>query len=100
MVGEAESSKSDDARKKELADLRNMADGLLYTTEKSLEEYSSMLTEDDIDDIKEDLEAVRAVYDSNDVDKIKAAIQRLEGSSHRIAEAMYKEALDDDDGDM
>ncbi len=99
MVKEAESNKSDDARKKELADLRNMADGLLYTTEKSLEEYSSMLSEDDIDDIKEDLEAVKNVYESNDVEKIKAAIQRLEGSSHRIAEAMYQEALQDDDGD-
>lgn len=97
MVGEAESSKSDDAKKKEIADLRNMADGLLYTTEKSLEEYSSMLTSDDIDDIKEDLEAVKAVYESNDVEKIKAAIQRLEGSSHRIAEAMYQEAIEDDE---
>ncbi|MEQ8279088.1 MAG: molecular chaperone DnaK [Deltaproteobacteria bacterium] len=97
MVKEAESSKTDDAKKKELADLRNMADGLLYTTEKSLEEYSSMLTEDDIEDIKEDLESVKSVYESNDVEKIKAAIQRLEGSSHRIAEAMYQEALQDDD---
>ncbi|MEQ9495853.1 MAG: molecular chaperone DnaK [Deltaproteobacteria bacterium] len=99
MVKEAESSKTDDAKKKELADLRNMADGLLYTTEKSLEEYSSMLTEDDIEDIKEDLESVKSVYESNDVEKIKAAIQRLEGSSHRIAEAMYQEALQDDDED-
>jgi molecular chaperone DnaK len=96
MVQEAETSKGDDVRKKELADLRNMADGLIYTTEKSLEEYSSMLSEDDIADIKEDLAAVKAVYESNDVDKIKAALQRLEGSSHRIAEAMYKEALEED----
>ncbi len=97
MVEEAETSKSDDAKKKELADLRNMADGLIYTTEKSLEEYASMLSEDDIADIKEDLAAVKAVYEVNDVDKIRAAIQRLEGSSHRIAEAMYREALEDDD---
>ena len=97
MVKEAESSKSDDARKKELADLRNMADGLLYTTEKSLEEYASMLSEDDITDIREDLESLRSVYESGDVERIKAAIQRLEGSSHRIAEAMYQEALADDE---
>jgi molecular chaperone DnaK len=96
MVAEAESARGDDARKKELADLRNMADGLIYTTEKSLEEYSSMLSEDDIADIKEDLAAVKAVYEVNDVDKIKAAIQRLEGSSHRIAEAMYREALEEE----
>lgn len=96
MVREAESAKGDDAKKKEIAELRNMADGLIYTTEKSLDEYSSMLSEDDIADIKEDLAAVKAVYEANDVDKIKAAIQRLEGSSHRIAEAMYREALEDE----
>ena len=97
MVKEAEVSKSDDAKKKELADLRNMADGLIYTTEKSLEEYASMLTEDDVADIREDLEALKRVYEDNDLEKIRAAIQRLEGSSHRIAEAMYKEALEDED---
>jgi molecular chaperone DnaK len=95
MVKEAENAKGDDVKKKQLADLRNMADGLMYTTEKSLEEYSSMLTPDDIQDIKEDLAGLKVIYDSNDVEKIKAAIHRLEGSSHRIAEAMYKEALDD-----
>ncbi len=97
MVKEAEVSKSDDLRKKELADLRNMADGLIYTTEKSLEEYASMLTSDDVADIREDLEALQRVYEDNDLEKIRAAIQRLEGSSHRIAEAMYQEALEDED---
>lgn len=97
MVDEAESSKSDDAKKRELADERNMADGLVYTTEKSLEEYASMLTEDDIADIREDIEALAAVRESDDLEKLRAARQRLEGSSHRIAEAMYQEALDDED---
>ena len=97
MVHEAEASKSEDAKKKELAELRNMADGLIYTTEKSLDEYASMLTEDDVVDIREDLEALKRVYENNDLEKIRAAIQRLEGSSHRIAEAMYKEALEDEE---
>ncbi len=97
MVGEAEDSRGDDAKKRELADERNMADGLIYTTEKSLDEYASMLTPDDIDDIKEDIESLRGVYETADLEKLRAARQRLEGSSHRIAEAMYQEALDDED---
>ena len=97
MVKEAEVSKSEDAKKKELADQRNMADGLIYTTEKSLEEYASMLTEDDVADIREDLEALKRVYETSDLEKLRAAIQRLEGSSHRIAEAMYQEALEDEE---
>ncbi len=97
MVKEAEQSKTEDAKKKELADQRNMADGLIYTTEKSLDEYQAMLNENDIADIREDLEALKRVYDSPDLEKLRAAIQRLEGSSHRIAEAMYQEALEDED---
>ncbi|MCB9653045.1 MAG: molecular chaperone DnaK [Deltaproteobacteria bacterium] len=95
MVDEAEVSRGDDVKKKELAELKNMADGLIYTTEKSLEEYASMLTEDDITDIKEDIEALKEIYETTDKEKLRAAVQRLEGSSHRIAEAMYKEALEE-----
>ena len=97
MVKEAETSKGEDAKKKELAEQRNMADGLIYTTEKSLDEYASMLSEDDVADIREDLEALKRVYESADLEKLRAAIQRLEGSSHRIAEAMYQEALEDEE---
>ena len=100
MVHQAETSKQKDADKKRLADQKNLADGLIYTTEKSLEEYASMLTDRDVMEIREDLESLKAVYDSGDFDKVQAAIQRLEGSSHRIAEAMYQEALDEDSQDL
>jgi molecular chaperone DnaK len=92
MVKEAEEKADEDRTKKEIADLRNMADGLVYTTEKALEEYASYLKPDDISEIRDDLAALKRVYDGSDVDKIRAAVARLEGSSHRIAEAMYAEA--------
>ncbi len=92
MVKEAEDKADEDRSKKEIADLRNMADGLVYTTEKALEEYSSYLKPDDISEIRDDLAALKRVYDGTDVEKIRAAVSRLEGSSHRIAEAMYAEA--------
>ena len=47
--------RGDDKKKKELADLRNNADGLIYTTEKSLEEYASLLSAQDSDEIQADL---------------------------------------------
>jgi molecular chaperone DnaK len=92
MVKESEEKADEDRSKKEIADLRNMADGLVYTTEKALEEYTSYLKADDIKEIKDDLAALKRVYDGTDVEKIRAAVVRLEGSSHRIAEAMYAEA--------
>jgi molecular chaperone DnaK len=89
MIGEAESNKSDDKRKRELADLKNNAEGLIYTTEKSLEEYSSALKAEDLEEIKADLEALRQTLPSNDPPAIKEALVRLEGSAYRIADAIY-----------
>ena len=89
MVRDAESHISEDKKKKELADLKNNGEGLIYTTEKSLEEYASALKEDDLAEIRSDLEALKAVLPSGDPAKIKEALVRLEGSAYRIADAIY-----------
>ncbi|MEE2901319.1 MAG: molecular chaperone DnaK [Myxococcota bacterium] len=100
MIQEAEAKSNEDRAKKEIADMRNMADGLMYTTEKSLEEYASYLTDEDIDEIREDLDTLKRVYETDDGDKLQAALSRLEASAHRIADAMYKEASEDEDEDV
>ena len=97
MIQEAEAKSNEDRAKKEIADMRNMADGLMYTTEKSLEEYASYLTDEDIDEIREDLDTLKRVYETDDGDKLQAALSRLEASAHRIADAMYKEASEDEE---
>jgi molecular chaperone DnaK len=89
MIAEAESNKSTDKKKKELADIKNNADGLIYTTEKALEEYSTLLPPKDMAEIRADLEALKTVYQSDDLAKIRASLQRLEGSAYRIADALY-----------
>jgi molecular chaperone DnaK len=94
MIGEAESHKSADKKKKELADAKNSADGLIYTTEKALEEYATLLPAKDMAEIRQDLEALKAVATSDDLPKLKAAIQRLEGSAYRIADALYSSGDD------
>ncbi len=89
MIADAERHKSADKKKKELADVKNSADGLIYTTEKALEEYATLLPAKDMAEIRADLEALKAVAESEDLSKIKAAVQRLEGSAYRIADALY-----------
>ncbi len=89
MVKDAESNRAGDKDKKELADLRNNAEGLIYTTEKSLEEYASALKPEDLEEIKADLEALRAVLAGGARAQIQEAFQRLEGSAYRIADAIY-----------
>jgi molecular chaperone DnaK len=89
MVRDAEAHRADDSKKKELADLRNNAEGLIYTTEKSLEEYSSALKPDDLAEIRADMDVLKALLSGSDPVEIKDALTRLEGSAYRIADAIY-----------
>jgi molecular chaperone DnaK len=89
MIADAQSHAADDKKKKELAELRNNADGLIYTTEKSLEEYASLLSEKDREEIKADLERLKGLLNTSDAAALKDAFQRLEGSAYRIADAIY-----------
>ncbi len=90
IVSEAESHKDEDTRKKEVAELRNMGETLIYTTEGALREYGQMLSETDRRDIEDDLEACRQVLERGKIDELKDAIQRLQDSSYRIAAMMYE----------
>jgi molecular chaperone DnaK len=90
MVKDAEQHKLDDKKKRELADLRNNADGLIYTTEKALEEYGTILPAKETEEIRTDLAALQATLEVDDATKLKEAVQRLEGSAYRIADAIYK----------
>src|SRR5580698_7543134 len=78
MVAEAQKYSGEDKGKKELAELRNNADGLIYTTEKSLEEYASLVTEEDIREIRADLEALKTQMNAENVEALKASIAQLE----------------------
>jgi molecular chaperone DnaK len=89
MVSEAQKYAGEDKGKKELAELRNNADGLIYTTEKSLEEYASLVTAEDIREIRADLEALKTQINGENVEALKASIAQLEGSAYRIADAIY-----------
>jgi molecular chaperone DnaK len=89
MVTDAQSNASGDKKKKELAELRNNADGLIYTTERSLEEYASLLSDKDKGEIKVDLENLKKQLGTNDPGKIRDALKQLEGSAYRIADAIY-----------
>ncbi len=89
MIQDGEVNKLDDRQKRELADLKNNAEGLVYTTEKSLEEYAAALAAGDLAEIHADLEALKAVLPGSDAGAIKEALTRLEGSAYRIADAIY-----------
>jgi len=92
ILSEAEQFADEDARKRELAEVKNNAETLIYTTERALEEYGAMLGEDDRKKIEEDLRYAKQVTDVAEIEALKDALRRLEASSHKIAEMMYADA--------
>ena len=91
LISEATSYQSTDAEKKEFANLRNKADGLIYTTERSLQEFKSYLTDDEIEQIRRDMEQCREVMEGTDLFQLEQAIGNLEKSAYRIADVMYRD---------
>ena len=91
IMQEAETNKSLDTRRKEVQALRNRADGLIYTTERSLMEFGSYLTEDETQQIRRDMDRCRRSLESDELEQITLALQNLERPSQRIADVMYSE---------
>ena len=92
MVRDAESHAEEDKRKKQEIEARNQLDSLIYTTEKTVNENKDKLPESDKKAVEDAVADAKKVLDSCDLDKLKDAIDRLTKASHKIAEAMYKQA--------
>jgi molecular chaperone DnaK len=92
MVKDAEAHAAEDKKKREIVEARNHLDSLIYTTEKSLKDYSGDLDPAVKTNIESALEEAKKALDSQDVQTIKAAAESLSQASHKLAEAMYAKA--------
>ena len=90
MKKEAELHAEEDKKKKEAVETRNQADSLVYTTEKSLKDYGSQVSDEDKKRINEALQKSRDALKGDDVEVIKKAAEELTQASHKLAEAMYQ----------
>ena len=94
MVREGESHAKEDQEKKKTIEVRNNADSLLYTTEKTLKENEDKLGADDKAAIEAAMKKLRTALEGTDTAAIEAATQELTQASHKLAEAMYKAAAE------
>jgi len=90
MVKDAESHASEDAARKEQVEIRNQADSLVYSTEKSLAEHGDALEAADKAQIETDIAALKTALEGEDADAIKSATEALSQSAMKLGEAMYK----------
>jgi molecular chaperone DnaK len=89
MVRDAEAARAEDQRKKEEAEVRNTANSLIYSTEKSLKEVGDKADPAIRTDVEGALAELKRVSDNGTGDEIKAATEKLQASSYKLAEALY-----------
>jgi molecular chaperone DnaK len=97
MIKDAETHANEDAQKKELIETRNLAEGMVTSTEKMLEENKDKATEEEITDMTDGKDALSKVLENEEatLDEIKNSIEELTKSSQSFAEKLYAEAQQD-----
>jgi molecular chaperone DnaK len=90
IIGDADRFKMADELRKELAELRNQAETLLYTTEAALEGYQDLVDGVMIEGASESCKRLRALLEAGgDLTNIRSSYQELETLTFKIAESLY-----------
>ncbi len=89
LIVEAEQHATTDQDRRELADLRNKADGLAYSTERALEEYADHVGEPERQALEAAIEKARSAIEAEDVVALRSAVDELSGLSYQMTETLY-----------
>lgn len=92
MKKEAEEFASEDRKQKEMIDIRNQSDNLIYTCEKTLKDAGDKIKPEDKKAVEEKIEGLKKVKDGQDLEALKKANQELEETIQKMGAAMYEEA--------
>ena len=90
MVSDAQSHAEEDRKRREEIEARNRLDSLVYSTEKTFNENREKLDAADASSFESAIADAKKALESNDAETMNQAGQRLQQSSHRLAEAIYK----------
>ena len=95
LIKDAELHAAEDQKKKELVDARNQADTLIYTTEKSLKDLGDKIDEATKNEVNAAIEPLKKAMEGDSADEIKRLTETLTTVAHKVAEAAYKKASED-----
>ena len=95
LVKDAEAHTEEDKKKRELVELRNQADTLIYSTEKNLSEHGNKIGEEEKANITTAIDGLKKSLEEENIEAINTAMQNLTTASHKLAEEMYKKASED-----
>ncbi|KKR21422.1 MAG: Chaperone protein DnaK [Candidatus Moranbacteria bacterium GW2011_GWA2_39_41] len=92
MKKDAEMHSEEDKKKKELIEVRNLADTLTYSTEKALRDAGDKITADEKKPVEDAIAELNKVKNSDDLSDIKAKTEALSQAAQKIGEKLYKAA--------
>jgi len=95
MVKEAEANADADSKAREIAELRNKADSLVYQSEKAIKDYGDKIKADEKEAVELAISDLKKALESNDSEEIKAKTDKLVEVSAKLAEEMYKTRAED-----
>jgi molecular chaperone DnaK len=92
MVREAETHANEDKDRKHAIEIRNNADSLAYSTERTLKEHGDKISAQEKQAVESALSELRGVMNGDNLPAIEAAMEKLQQASHKLSEAMYAAA--------
>ena len=95
MVKDAEAHAGEDKARRDLIDVRNQAEALAYSTEKTLNEQRDRLPAVDVERVESALRTVREAAQQEDVAALRKAVEELQRQAHGLAEQLYKQTQND-----
>ncbi len=98
MVKDAEANKDADRKFHDLANVRNQADAMIHTTEKSVKELGDQVSADEKKAIEHALDALKTAMKSGDKDAIEAKTRELTEHSSKLSERIYAKKSGDAGG--
>jgi molecular chaperone DnaK len=92
MVRDAEAHAEDDRKRRDEAEVRNNADGLVYSTEKLLKDQAESFQGSERDDVEGALSSLKEALAGTDLESIKSATEKLLSASQSFSQRLYEEA--------
>jgi len=89
MLKQAEAMKGEDSKKKEMIEVKNEAESLIYNSEKNLKDNDAKISQDIKDKVRSDISALNEAISSNNLENTKSALESLRNSAMEMGKAMY-----------
>ena len=99
MKKESEIHASEDRKKKEIIEARNLADNLIYTTEKTLKEAGDKVAVETKKEVEEKVADLKKVKDGDNIENIKSKTSELSEAIQKVGTEMYKKAEEEKKSD-